>query len=142
MALINRKNEIKISENLRDRYQSEVDRYHSIIKNMNLAGNQDNGTWDYVNKSFEFECEQRDKHNKEIDELWIIQNREHLVYVRLCMATFFDISNCLPPAVLSVRNELGLEISHEDYLDIFNRNIDKGKEVFDAFLSRLAPESA
>ena len=112
------------------------------MKNLNLAGNQDQGTWDYVNKSFEFECEQRDKHNKEIDELWVIQNREHIVYVRQCMAKFFEISNLLPQAVLSVRSELGLEISHEDYLDIFNRNIEKGKAVFEAFLSELEPESA
>lgn len=142
VALMNRKNDIQISVDLRDRYQSEVDRYLSIMKNMNLAGNQDQGTWEYVNKSFEFECEQRDKHNKEIDELWAIQNREHLLYVRLCMATFFEISKHLPQAVLSVRSELGLEISHDDYLDIFNKNIEKGKAVFDAFLSKLEPESA
>lgn len=137
MVLINRKNDIKISEDLRNEYQSEVDRYLSIMKNMNLAGNQDKSTWDYVNKSFEFECEQRDKHNKEINELWVIQTREHIVYVRHCMAKFFEISNLLPQAVLSVRNELGLEISHEDYLDIFNNNIEKGKAVFDTFLSKL-----
>jgi len=142
MALINRKNDIKISEGLRDRYQSEVDRYLSIMKNLNLAGNQDQGTWDYVNKSFEFECEQRDKHNKEIDELWIIQNIEHIAYVRQCMATFFEISNLLPHVVLSVRSELGLDISHEDYLDIFNKNMEKGKAVFDTFLSKLESESA
>ena len=142
MALINRKNEIKISESLRDKYQSEVDRYIAIMKNLNLAGNQDQGTWDYVNKSFEFECEQRDKHNKEIDELWVIQNREQIVYVRKCLTTFFEISELLPQAVLSVRGELGLEISHEDYLDIFNKNIAKGKAVFDTFLSKLEPESA
>jgi hypothetical protein len=35
-----------------------------------------------------------------------------------------------------------LEISHEDYLDIFNRNIEKGKAVFDTFLSKLTPDSA
>lgn len=141
-ALMNRKNDIQVSVDLRDRYQSEVDRYLSIMKNMNLADNQDQGAWEYVNKSFEFGCEQRDKHNKEIDELWAIQNREHVVYVRQCMATFFEISNHLPQAVLSVRRELGLEISHDDYLDIFNKNIEKGKAVFDAFLSKLEPESA
>lgn len=142
MTLINRKNEIKISENLRDKYQSEVERYIAIMKNLNLAGNQDKGTWDYVNKSLEFECEQRDGHNKEIDELWAIQNREHIVYVRKCMATFFEISELLPQAVLSVRSELGLEISHEDYLDILKNNIEKGKAVFDAFLANMDTEGA
>ncbi len=141
MPLINRKNEIKISENLRDKYQSEAERYIAIMKNLNLAGNQDQGTWDYVNKSFEFECEQREEHNKEIDELRAIQNREHIVYVKKYMATFFEISEILPQSVLSVRSELGLEISHEDYLDIFNKNIEKGKAVFDTFISKLDPES-
>jgi hypothetical protein len=139
MTLINRKHNIEVSEVLRDKYQSEVDRYLSIMKNLNLAGNQDQGTWDYVNKSFKFECEQRDKHTKEIGELWAIQNKEHMTYVRQCMATFFEISNLLPQAVLSVRSELGLEISQEDYLDIFNNNIEKGKVVFDTFLSKLEP---
>jgi hypothetical protein len=137
MALINRKKDIQISEGLRNKYQSEVDRYLSIMKNLNLSGNKDKSTWDYVNKSFKFECEQLDKHNKEIDDLWSIQSKEHIVYVRKCMATFFEISNFLPQAVLSVRSELGLEISHEDYLDIFNRNLEKGKLVFDTFLSKL-----
>ena len=142
MALIKRKNEIKISEGLRDRYQSEVDRYLSIMKNMNLVGNQDRGPRDYVIKSIEFECEQRDKHNKEINELSVVQNREHIAYVRQCMAKFFEISSFLPQAVLSVRSELGLEISREDYLDVFNKNIEKGKAVFAAFLSKLEPEIA
>ena len=140
MALINRKNEINISENLRDKYQSEIDRYIAIMKNLNLAGNQDQSTWEYLNRSFEFECEQRDNHSKEIDELWAIQNKEHIVFVRKCMATFFEISELLPQAVLSVRGELGLEISHEDYLDIFNNNIEKGKAVFDTFLAKLDAE--
>ncbi|MBD3652628.1 hypothetical protein [Kangiella sp.] len=142
MGLVNRKNEIKILEDLRDKYQNEIDRYIAIMKNMDLAGNQDRGTWEYVKKSFEFEREQRDKHNQEIDELWRIQNKEHIEYIRKCMAVFFEISNLLPNAVLSVRNELGLQISKEDYLDIFNSNIEKGKAVFDEFLAKLEPQSA
>jgi hypothetical protein len=140
MVLINRKNDIKISEDLRDKYQSEIARYNSIMKNFNLAGNQDKGTWDHINKSLKFEREQRDKYNKEIAELRDIQSREHIVYVRQCMATFFEISNLLPQAVLSVRSELGLDISHREYLDIFNSNIEKGKAVFDTFLSKLETE--
>lgn len=142
ISLINRKNDIQVSEGLRNKYQSEVDRYLSIMKNLNLAGNKDQGTWDYVNESFEFECEQRDKHNKEINELWSLQNKEHIVYIRKCMATFFEISSFLPQAVLSVRSELGLEISHEDYLDIFNNNLEKGKSVFESFLSKVESKSA
>jgi hypothetical protein len=140
MTLINRKNEIEMSESLRDKYQSEIDRYIAIMKNLNLAGNQDQGTWGYVNKSIEYECEQRDKHNKEIDELWAMQGREHIIYVRKCMTIFFEISNLLPQAVLSVRSELELEISHEDFLDIFNKNIEKGKVVFETFLASLEPK--
>jgi hypothetical protein len=141
-SLINRRNDILVSTDLRDKCHSEVERYLSIMKNMNLVGNHDQGARDYINKSFEYESEQRDKYNQEIDELGALQNKEHIAYARQCMATFFKISDFLPQAVLSVREELSLEISPDEYLNIFNKNLEKGKAVFDKFLSKLEPENA
>ncbi|MCP3940110.1 MAG: chromosome segregation ATPase [Desulfobacteraceae bacterium] len=136
-VLMERKNSIHISGNLRDKYQNEVERYIAIMKNLNLSGNRDPGTWDYVNKSFKFESEQRDKHNEQINTLSKIQNKEHIDYVRKCMCAFFEISTFLPKAVFSVRSELDLEISKEDYLDIFNKNIEKSKSIFEEFLGKV-----
>ena len=53
------------------------------------------------------------------------------------MDSFFEVSKLLPPIVLSVRNELDLEISNDAYLEIFMENINKGKAVFDDFLANI-----
>lgn len=54
------------------------------------------------------------------------------------MDRFFEISMLLPSAVLAIRNELDLDIESEDYLDIYNKNIAEGKQIFGEFLHRLA----
>ncbi|WP_089138823.1 chromosome segregation ATPase [Vibrio rumoiensis] len=141
-VLVQRKFSIELAEKYRDKSQSEIDRYISIMKELNLTGKGDEGTWSVLKSSFESECKERDKYNEEIDKLWSIQNREHLEYVRYCMSTFFDVSELLPSAVLSVRKELDLAISHEDYLDIFNKNLDKGRVVFDKFLGQFEAGNA
>jgi len=141
-VLVQRKFSIELSEKYRDKSQSEIERYISIMKELNLTGTGDEGTWSVLKSSFESECKERDKYNEEIEKLWSIQNREHLEYVRYCMSTFFDVSELLPNAVLSVRKELDLAISHEDYLDIFNKNLDKGRAVFDKFLGQFEAGNA
>jgi len=140
--LMQRKHSIQISESLRDKSQQEIDRYIAIMKNLNLEGNQNPALWDTVNRSIEFEQKQYDNYQSEIDGLWQTQNKEHLDFVRKCMDCFFEISGLLPNAVLSVRNELDLDISSDDYLNIFNENIEKGKKTFEAFLGRIKNEKA
>ena len=133
--LTSRIDSVKTHENLRDKSQLEVDRYLAIMKNLNLEGNQNPGAWDAVNRSFYFERAQIKEQQSIIDELWEIQNSEHLVYSRRCMDSFFQVSQLLPATVLSVRKELDLDISSEDYLDIFNENIERGKETIGSFLN-------
>jgi len=141
-SLMQRKTEIQTAEHHRNQYQSEVERYLALMKNLNLEGNTNQGTWDYVNSSFKFEGEQRDKLNDEINSLLEIQNSEHLVFIRKCMDRFFEISAFLPEAVLSVRKELELEIDACDYVEIFDSNLEKGKAVFNDFLSKIESQNA
>ncbi|MNR67584.1 hypothetical protein D3C85_1916680 [compost metagenome] len=54
------------------------------------------------------------------------------------MDNFFEVSALLPPIILAVRNELEMEISPEDYLDIFNDNLDRGRVVFDEFFAKVS----
>lgn len=135
--LMLRKNSIHMHESLRDKRQQEIDRYISIMKNLNFQGNTDQSLWGTVNRNMEFEQEQYDKHQAEINSLWSVQNAEHLEFTRECMGRFFDISMLLPPVVLAIRSELDLNIASEDYLDIFNANIDEGRQIFKDFLHRL-----
>ena len=58
------------------------------------------------------------------------------------MDRYFEISLLIPDAVLSVRGDLGLPISDEAYLDIFNKNIELGKNVFEDFYEKVSAEKA
>ena len=140
--LMLRKNDIQIAENLRTRSQQEVDRYIALMKNLNLEGNSDPRLWETINNGIKYEQEQVSKYNAELDKLWAVQNTEHMRYTKHCMNTFFEISALLPNAVLSVRDELDLNIEPEDYMSIFNENLEKGKQVFDAFLNKVESKNA
>lgn len=140
--LMLRKNDIQITENLQTRSQQEVDRYIALMKNLNLEGNSDPRLWETINNGIKYEQEQVSKYNAELDKLWVVQNAEHMRYTKHCMNTFFEISALLPNAVLSVRDELDLNIEPEDYMSIFNENLEKGKQVFDAFLNKVESKNA
>lgn len=141
-VLLGRKKSIELLEKYRWKSQDEIDRYLSIMKNINLEGNQDQRRWDVINRNVEFETTQRDKYAQEINESWEIQNKEHLQFVQKCMDNFFEITSLLPDVVLSVRQELNLEISNEAYLDIFNKNTEQGKRVFGEFFDKIQDKEA
>lgn len=141
-VLLGRKKSIELLEKYRWKSQDEIDRYLSIMKNINLEGNQDQRRWDVINRNVEFETTQRDKYAQEINESWEIQNKEHLQFVQKCMDNFFEITSLLPDVVLSVRQELNLEISNEAYLNIFNKNTEQGKRVFGEFFDKILDKEA
>jgi len=141
-TLISRKNSIESLEKIRVKSASEIERYIEIMKNLNLEGNNDPALWDTINKNIAFEKNQELSYSNEINELWKLQNKEHIVFTRKCMAQFFEISGLLPHAVISVRKELDLEISEDAYLDIVNKNTEKGKKVFENFLVTIEKNMA
>lgn len=53
--LVLRINSIHQYESLRDKAQQEIDRYISIMKNLNLQANTDQYLWDTLNRNIEFE---------------------------------------------------------------------------------------
>jgi hypothetical protein len=137
-VLLQRKSTIESLEGFRSRAHSEIDRYISIMKNLNLEGNQDKRLWDTINSNIQFESQQRDKHAKDISDLWAMQTKEHVAFLQKCMSRFFEISSLLPDAVLAAREELNLPISNAAYLDIFNANIEQGKKVFADFIKKIS----
>ena len=143
-SLVQRKNHIDILDNLRSKSQSEIERYISIMKNMNLEGNTRNNTllWKPLNDNIEFETKQRDQYQKEIDGLWVLQNSEQLSFTKKCMNKYFEISLLVPDAVISIREDIGLPISNEAYLKIFNKNIEYGKCILEDFYEKVSKEKA
>ena len=141
-VLKQRKTNIDILNELRSKSQSEIERYISIMKNLNLEGNKDPNLWKTLNENIEFETKQRDKLQAEINQLWDMQNKEHLEFTKKCMSRFFEISRKIPDAVLSMREDLNLPISSEEYIDINNKNLELGEKVFDDFFKKMSDEKA
>jgi len=142
ISLMQRKIDIEIAQDQRNKHQNEIDRYINLMKGLNFEGNYDKGKWEYIKNSLQFETNQRDELNIEIDALWKTQNIEHMNYLRKTMGVFFEISALLPEVVLSVRKELELEIDPSDYKEIFDANIARGKEVFNDFINKISAQIA
>jgi hypothetical protein len=136
-VLVERKKKIELLEESRSRAQSEIDRYISIMKNLNLEGNQDTRLSDTINNSIQFETQQSEKFSQEVSNLWKRQNKEHLEFTQKCINRFFEITSLLPDAVLAFREELNLTISNDAYLNIFNKNINECRKVFSDFLKKI-----
>jgi hypothetical protein len=137
MPLIQRKKSIETLESLRGKSAQEIEKFISLMKNLNLQGNYDQRIWELINKNIDFEQQQSQKFQQEIEDLWRIQNKEHLEFVNKCMQRHFEISELLPETILSVREELDMTISSEAYLDIYKGNIEKMKLVFKMFLDNI-----
>ena len=138
--LTSRKNEIKIIENYRNNSQIELERYLSIMKDLNLRGITDDLTWLRIKGQYETEQKNLDNYNSQLDELWKTQNKEHIAYVKICMEWSFDLSTLLPTALLSARKELDLEIDEKKYFAMVEQNTASGKKIFEHFLSHLQKE--
>lgn len=137
-VLVQRKNTIELLEGFRSKVQDEIERYVSIMNNLNLEGNQDRRLWETIDGNIQFETQRQDKLAKEVGDLWSMQNKEHLQFTQKCMSRFFEITALLPDAVLAVREELDLTISDDAYLNIFTKNIEQGEKVFADFIRKLS----
>ncbi|TOO76527.1 chromosome partitioning protein ParA, partial [Vibrio parahaemolyticus] len=134
---ISRKSHIEFLETYNKKHNDEIERCLTIMKNMNLEGITDNGAWDRVNKAFENECKSRDQFVSEININWAVQNEEHLKFTERCMSEFFRVNDLTPHLLLSVRDELELELNETEYLEIHSESTKKGKEVFESFMNNL-----
>lgn len=135
--LISRKSHIEFLETYNKKHNDEIEHCLTIMKNMNLEGITDKGAWDRVNKAFENECKSRDQFVSEINMNWAVQNEEHLKFTERCMSEFFRVNDLTPHLLLSVRDELELELNETEYLEIHSESTKKGKEVFESFMNNL-----
>jgi hypothetical protein len=134
VPLIERKNEIELLTKFINRSQTELDRYINLMKQLNLEGNVDRRVWEVIENNVEYEQEQQAQHTEKQQKLWAKQNPEHLQFAELCFGRFMAVSKLIPPTVFAAREELELPIDREAYLEAFNKNLEKGNEIFKSFL--------
>ncbi|MGN2673457.1 hypothetical protein [Aliivibrio fischeri] len=136
-VLMNRKGHIEFLETCRKKHNDEIERCLTIMKNMNLDGIVEEGAWERINRAFENESKYRDQVTSEIDANWAVQNEEHFKFTKRCMSEFFRVNDLTPHILLSVRKELDLELDESEYLKIHADSLEKGRIVFETFMSNL-----
>jgi hypothetical protein len=136
-ALLDRKSSIEVLESLKEKAMNDLESYLKMMKNINLEDHQNNDLWLRIKAQVDFEQGQVDQYKNDIAKIWNVQSSEHITFTQKCFNTFIEVSGLLPPIILSVRNELDLDIEPEDYLNIFNNNLDTGKKVFGDFFLKL-----
>mgnify|MGYP001770978111 FL=1 len=136
-VLMNRKVHIEFLETCRKKHNDEIERCLTIMKNMNLDGIVEEGAWERINRAFENESKYRDQVTSEIDANWAVQNEEHFKFTKRCMSEFFRVNDLTPHILLSVRKELDLELDESEYLKIHAGSLEKGRIVFETFMSNL-----
>ena len=77
----------------------------------------------------------------EIDGLFELQNMEYIAFCKKCMNSYCKISTLVPDAILSMRKELDLEISSEDYINIYMDDIETAREAFMKFIENIENET-
>jgi len=132
--LMTRKSNIQRIEHLRICSKQEIDRYIALMQNLNLEGNSDPRLWEAINSGVKYEQEKVSKYNVELENLWALQNVEHIKLTKCCMNIFFKISDLLPATIVSIRKELGINL--DNYMEIFNENIKKTQQVCSDFLKK------
>ncbi|ELP5903357.1 chromosome partitioning protein ParA, partial [Vibrio vulnificus] len=136
-VLMNRKVHIEFLEACRKKHNDEIEHCLTIMKNMNLDGIVEKGAWERINRAFENESKYRDQVTSEIDANWAVQNEEHFEFTKRCMSEFFRVNDLTPHILLSVRKELDLELDESEYLKIHADSLEKGRIVFETFMSNL-----
>ncbi len=137
LKLIERKYEIESISRMIDKLLTEGEGYLELMKQHRLEGNTDNQKWKILFENLELIQKQRENFFGKKQDLETIQRKEQICFTKNCTEKLFSISQFIPPAVLSVRDELDLPLDKDVYLEYFKKKKKKGRVALDSFFSEI-----
>jgi hypothetical protein len=135
VPLADRQNEIELLKNGIDRLLKEQEQCVELTKQMTLTGNPDQWAWTVMNNRLESVRTQIEQYMRQRDELSDTQQKESLDLFRLCWERYAAFSRLVPPAILALRDELGLPIDKEAYMRSFDDNARRGESIINEFIA-------
>ena len=136
--LVNRLSRIEMLGEFINHSQSEQRRNIDLMKRLTLEGKIDQRTLSLLNENIDFERQQQTKYAQERDELLAKQRVEYREFAELCFDRFLMISRFIPPAIFALREELELYIDEKAFMEMFEENLERAREVITSFLRELA----
>lgn len=125
---------------LRDQIQNNQNtnnKYLNLMEEYNIEGKTDEVKWKTIN--FLLESNQKNISNdvSEAEELESIQSKESIEYCQLCMIKYSEVNSFILDIIISIREELELELSKEELKECFDSRISKSSENLHNFFSKM-----
>lgn len=143
--LIRQAQEITMHRGQIDAFLKEQSRILELIKQYNLDGDKDQGKWDRLQQSFDFERRRFEETSKKADELAGPLYIKQLKFMEECAEEGIRLARLLVPVIVSVRKELDLPIDEVEYGRLVEEEIagqsKSIREFSQQIQSLLAPEA-
>ncbi|MGS0674118.1 chromosome partitioning protein ParA [Shewanella sp. 125m-1] len=123
---------IEIYQSTIDTANEEKDRLISIMKELNLQGNNNQATFDYLQKSYEAQeiIVRRSKDSQKEQEE--ILKPLYMAFAKECISEHSRLLSLLPPMAIALRAELENDQNSQTFVDALNNNIHRMNVAFDS----------
>lgn len=128
--LLDHKKAIEIYQETINSADTEKNRILAMMKEFNLQGRKDKGTFDYLDKSYETQENIVKTSSVSLEEQKTILKPLHLKFARKCIEEHGRLLSLLPPMTIALRNELDNDGDSEIFVNALNANIARMNTAF------------
>ncbi len=133
--LLDYKEAVEIYQNTIDSNNLEKDRILSMLKEFNIYGKVDKGTFDYLYKDFELRIKVIEEFTLKIEEIENILKPLHLSFIKKCLEEHSKLVTLISPMTIEIRKELNNNQDSKIFVDALNLNNTKMQKSFKSLLS-------
>ena len=134
-VLLDHKTAIEIYQETIDGANAEKNRIISIMKELNLQGRNDEGTFNYLNTSYETQDKIIEESIQNQDEQKDILQELHKEYAHNCISEHGRLLLLLPAMTVALRQELENDGDSQVFIDAINESVQRMKVSFEQLLS-------
>jgi len=130
IILLDHNENITIYQDMISKAEKEQDRLIGIMKELNLQGNSDQHTWDYINKSIESQGKIIIEYNESIKEQQSILEPLHKEFAAECISAYARLGTSIAPVTIAVRKELDNDIDSKLFSETMNAAMARMEDKF------------
>ncbi|WP_341908403.1 hypothetical protein [Polaromonas sp. YR568] len=134
------KNQIATQDGIISALQQELDRAVEKMKQHNISGVVEKNQWDALVKYADFEQGRLEKNIQKRQEVATQFGLQHLDFIGECSAASLSLSSQVAPLLISVRKELELPLSLDDYKRSADKSIAKQRDNMNQYLGHFAAD--
>lgn len=118
-------------------YRNEVSRILSSMTQFNEEAKANSAVWNALERSLEFNMKEAEKAASARDDAWQELNAQKLVFLREAVPAVKAVANLAIPALVAIRNELGISTDIDAYRDDFENRFTRVQQQLEQFVSKI-----